>query len=178
MYLIARSKAGNQFLQEKFDQDGQNFEKNIVPKLFSKHLNMKTNKLEKKKFDIDLIAYNAEIIFVIEVKRWDFLRFFLTLRKKINEVERDLKGVVDGIKYTTKEGILTCKPRPSLLYKMKYIENNKENLGLPDVEVRSMVITRLYPPFREYKGCLFLSYEEISNDRIIELRNIYPPKHV
>ena len=50
--------------------------------------------LKTRKLEIDLVAFNDDVIFVCEIKRWDFKKFF-GHRNNIEYVSRDLKGIID-----------------------------------------------------------------------------------
>lgn len=74
--------------------------------------------------------------------------------------ERDLKGIVDGVKYTNE------KPRsiPCLISKIEFIKKNLARWNLDkikDLNIKEMVITRSYPPLKEYKTINFISIEQI-----------------
>lgn len=99
----------------------------------------------------------------MEVKAWDIKPFFESRRIHIYR-ERDLKGVVDGLKYTCGEP----KQIPSLLEKITYVKNNlkeickKCSFNVAKIEeIKGIVVTKSFPPIKVYNGVKFISYEEI-----------------
>lgn len=159
LYYGAHSKHGKVELEKYFQKDGDDFEKLIVPNIF-KQLNLSPFHHKTKSLEIDLIVPLKTHILIVEVKRWDFKPFF-SHRKMINYIVRDLRGVVDGIKYTTKDGVLTEQKRVPIEEKVRYVYDNRKSLSLPLVTVSGLVITRFHPPIEEYKACHFISYEKI-----------------
>lgn len=165
LYIIARSNKGKKEILDFFNKDGPEFEKITVPELFRKKTNMQTKSFKDKKYQIDLIAYNNDLILVSETKRWEYKPFSMH-RSLQNYLTRDLIGIIEGRKYTTRNGVLSFREIPSLIEKVEFINKNKVSLSLPNVTVKGLVITRLYPPFRDHKNCLLRSYEEIDQSFI------------
>lgn len=127
--------------------------------------NNKKDRNKKNKLEIDSIARKENKIYVIETKMWDIGMRFIR-RKTHLQRERDLKGIINGFKYTMKDGIIVIKKKPSFLMKIDYVKQNLKTL-YPDHErinsVEGLIITRSYPPITEYKGVKIVSFEEISN---------------
>ena len=91
-------------------------------------------------------------------------RFSSLIEENNREMQRirDLKGIVDGIKYRTKNGKLVEKKIPSLLDKICYIKNRQHPINLTNVElVVGLIILRNYPPISEYKGVKIMNIDEI-----------------
>ena len=146
------------------------FEKKVVPETLKKNgFEVKNNITDNPKnptLEIDSVALKNNLLYVVETKIWDLKPFYE--HKKIHEfMKRDLKGIVDGKKYTTKNGELTSKEIPSLLSKIQYVENNLDSL-CPKyhkniTEIRGLIITKSHPPVNLYKNVVIISYDGIKN---------------
>lgn len=142
------------------------FEKEEVPnKLKENGFKVRLNITRKSKLQIDSIARKENKVYVIETKQWDIGILFIRNKTHLQR-ERDLKGIVNGFKYRTKDGIIFVEKKPSLLMKIDYVKQNLKNL-CPDHEkitsVEGLIITRSYPPITEYKGVKIVSVEEVGN---------------
>lgn len=159
------------------------FEKIDVPKKFHDNgFNVRINIENKNALEIDTIAWNSSTLYVIESKIWDVKPFF-EHRRVHTYRERDLKGIVDGLKYTGEK----AKPIPSLIDKIDYVKNNigqiffrnKEESNFSDyagidynniTEVVGVIITKSYPPIKEYKNVAMMGFNEI--DELSEKKNV------
>ena len=162
------------YYNDLFNQETQRlsdiFEKKIVPETFRKKgFNVKTNITDKPKnptLEIDSIAFKNNLLYVVETKMWNIKPFYD--HKKIHEfMKRDLKGIVCGKKYTTKNGELTINEIPSLLSKIQYVGDNLNTL-CPDhyekiTAVRGLIITKSHPPINLYKNIAIISSDGIKN---------------
>jgi hypothetical protein len=113
---------------------------------------------------IDGLAGKEGVVFVVEVKSWGLTTFY-EHKNKHQYLERDLKGVVDGIEYTTKDDKLCEKKIPSLLEKIKYVENKMHDHGFdPTVfqVVKGVIVVEDFPPLDEYKGIRMIGLQDIS----------------
>jgi hypothetical protein len=144
------------------------FEKVEVPnKLKENGFKVIINKTDRKKstLEIDSIAWKENKIYVIETKMWDTRIFFVHKQTHLQR-ERDLKGIVDGIEYRMRSNVIVEKEKPSLLIKIDYVKENLKDL-CPDYEkitsVEGLIITRSYPPIKDYKGVKIIGFEEINN---------------
>ncbi|MFC2142949.1 hypothetical protein ACFLQN_00960 [Candidatus Aenigmatarchaeota archaeon] len=151
-----RSKKGKLFenhaVKKEFEENGFEYIPNIQ------------DNPKKPSLEIDGVAYNDDVVYVCEVKNWKIKPFFEQLRVH-NHILRDLKGVVEGKEYTTKDGVLIAKKRPSLLKKIEYIKNNmkKHEIKCKDQRIEGLVITSLNPLMKDYKDVKFISIDEIKN---------------
>lgn len=103
------------------------------------------------------------MLHVVEVKEWGLTTFYEHKNKHL-QLERDLKGIVDGIKYTTKDRELQQKKIPSLLEKMEYVRKNMEKHGFSPSEfttVKGVIVIEDFPPIGEYKGIRMISVEDV-----------------
>jgi len=158
------------FYKNLFDKERRRisdiFEKDDVPAELEKNsFKTKKNITDKKKssLEIDTLTWRSHSLYVVETKIWDIRPFFEY--KNVHQYqERDLKGIVDGFKYTTKDGKLEKKKIPSLKSKIEFIKNNLARF-CPEheeiKEVKGLVITKRYPPIKKYKGVKFISFSEI-----------------
>ena len=81
-------------------------------------------------------------------------------------LERDLKGMVDGIKYTAKKGRLVGKKIPSLLDKIQYVTSNMQRHGFDPVEyriVQGVILIEDFPPINEYKGIKIIGLGDVQS---------------
>jgi hypothetical protein len=147
---------------------GEDFEKREVPNKFkSLGFNVCPPIKDKKKatLEIDGLVWKKDILYVIECKIWDIKPYFEHRRIHLHR-ERDLKGIVDGKSYTTKNNRLVEKDVPSLAEKVSFIKENLDNF-CPDYsqikEVKGLIITKSYPPIKEYKDVKIKAYEEIES---------------
>lgn len=166
------------YYKDLFNKETQrlsdNFEKIKVPSCFyNSGFNVRRN--IKKSLEIDTIAWNNDILFVVETKIWDVKSFF-EHRRVHGQRERDLKGIVDGIKYTNQKQ----KNIPSLITKIDYIKQNINKIlseyhsidEFPDYEtidhnkikeIKGLIVTRSYPPIKSYKDVIMIGFNEIQN---------------
>jgi len=149
--------------RKAIQKHSDDFEKKIVPeRLIELGFKVISNYQDKKNasLEIDQIAWKGEKLFVIETKVWDLKPFF-EHRRIHNYRERDLKGVVDGKKYSTIDGQERIKDIPSLLDKINHVKTN-----LPEIceehksikEFVGIVITKSHPTIKDYKEVRFLSF--------------------
>ncbi len=89
---------------------------------------------------------------VVEVKEWGLTTFYEHKNKHL-QLDRDLKGIVEGIKYTTKDQKLRQKKIRSLPEKMEYARKNTERHGFNPSEfttVKGVIVIEDLPPAIEY----------------------------
>lgn len=163
-----------------FDRETQllsdQFEKIDVPKKFHENgFNVRVNIEKKDLLQIDTIAWDNNIIYVIETKLWD-VNIFFEHRRVHNQRERDLKGIVDGCKFTNE----IPKEIPSLIYKINYVKENFAKIlfdyeetqmfqdhdivvNNTDKEILGLIVTKSYPPTKEYKGIKMIGFKEIND---------------
>ena len=168
------------YYKKLFDNEKQllsdQFEKIDVPKKFHENgFNVRVNIEKKDLLQIDTIAWNNSTLYVIETKIWDVDNFF-EHRRVHNYRERDLKGIVDGYKYTNGEP----KEIPNLIDKINYVQSNfvevlckyKETQMFPDHDTIDnsiikktigVIITKSYPLIKEYNGVKMLGLNEIKD---------------
>lgn len=119
------------------------------------------NKTDKKNasLEIDGIATFKRKMVVIECKGWK-LRPFYEYKQRQDQLLRDIKGIVDGVKYTE------LKPRkiPSILEKTDFVKANMDIWGFDRKdfdEIEGLIILRGFPPISKYKSVHVLSVKDI-----------------
>ena len=133
--------------------------KRIGYKVISSYTDKKNASLQ-----IDQIAWKNDKLIVIETKIWDIKPFFEHIN--IHEhIKRDLKGIVDGKKFTIKDGVLTEKKVRSLIDKIRHVGKNISEI-CPDFEnikkISGAVITNLRPTLNEYREIKFRGFSRIN----------------
>jgi len=156
----------NDLFNKAIEKHSEYFEKELVPEKLEE-LGFKVIKDYKDKknasLQIDQIAWKGEKLFVIETKVWDLKPYFE--HRRIHEHrERDLKGIVDGKKYSKINGKERVKNIPSLLNKINYVKSHlpkicDEHKSIKDIE--GIIITKSHPIIKQYKGIRFLSFSDL-----------------
>jgi len=158
----------DELFKEEIDKNSKHFEEELVPnQLEQLGFKVKPNISDKKNqtLQIDQIAWKDKTVYVIETKVWDLKPYF-EHRRIHNYRERDLKGVVDGKKYSTIDGEERIKDIPSLLSKIKYVKEHISELCADYksiVEFKGVVVTKSYPTIKEYKNVTFLGFGNLKN---------------
>lgn len=167
----------NNLFNEETQLLSANFEKVEIPRRFYDNgFNVRMNlKKHKNSLEIDTIAWNNDILFVVETKIWDVKPFFE--HRNVHEYrKRDLEGIVDGTKYTRE------KPKriPNLIEKVTYVEQHIQDIlskyhsidEFPDhktvdynniKEIKGLIVTRSYPPIKSYKNVIIIGLNEIQD---------------
>lgn len=150
-------------LKKEFDEEtakrGKEFEI-ITRKIFEKHgFKYFKNIIKKNKMEIDGIAVRDDYCFVIEVKG-KIIPILSMEQTRRATLRRDLKGIVDGYKYTHK----IRKKKPSMIEKMEHVKQNYEKFGMSDrdkMNFHGVVVTRFYQGLPEYNDVKFITYDEL-----------------
>lgn len=124
-----------------------------------------TDRPKKPNLEIDGLAGKSGVLYVVEVKEWGLTTFYEHKNKHL-QIERDLKGIVDGTKYTTKHRKLQQRKIPSLLDKMEYIRENMQKHGFNPSEfkaVEGVIVIEDFPPISEYKGIRIIGLGDVSS---------------
>lgn len=143
------------------------FERNQVKEIFEKNNFQYIPNITDKKdpsLEIDGIAVKQSKCYVVECKGWR-LGKFVDEKQNRDQIIRDLKGIVIGEKYTTKNQSLMIEKKPSLKKKVDYIKNNQQKFiyNNSPLEIVGLIVTIGYPPIREFNGIKMISLEEIEN---------------
>jgi len=112
---------------------------------------------------IDGLAGKTGVLYVVEVKGWGLTPFY-EHKKRHEYLTRDLKGVIDGVEYTTRNGKLTCRTKPSLLEKIEYARGKMQEHGFdPTIHrsVKGVVVIEDFPPMDQYKGIRIVGLRDV-----------------
>lgn len=105
----------------------------------------------KNPMEIDGLAISDSHVYVIEIKGWGIKR--LIEDKSAEDILiRDIKNSIFGYHYVARNKKL--KKTVSLLNKVKYVENNRQNLDIPSSsKISGLLIINEHAPFSECAGC-------------------------
>jgi hypothetical protein len=135
---------------EAFSQAGYRYFSNLTDK---KHPSM----------EIDGIATRNREMWVVEVKGWGIKTYF-EHKERQDWLMRDLKGVIEGWKYTTIGGTQRREKKVSLSEKVKFVKKNMSIWGFRQDDydtVNGVIVIRDYPPTRECAGIQIRSVNEV-----------------
>ena len=159
IYILLHAILHKDLLDKETSLRSKEFEKTETKQMFEalgfQYFPNLKDKKKKPTLEIDGIATCQNVLFVIECKDWGISTFY-DHKNKQRYLERDLKGVVDGCKYTheRKEKIV------GLSYKASFVKNNMQIWGLNPSDydiVKGIIVMRDYPPITEYKGIRIIS---------------------
>jgi hypothetical protein len=124
-----------------------------------------SNLTDKKQpsMQIDGIAMRNREMWVVEVKGWRTGRYF-EHRKRQDWLVRDLRGIIDGWKYSTIRGTQRREKKVSLLEKLEFVKRNMSIWGFDPSNydsVEGAIAIKDYPPISLYKGIKILSVEDV-----------------
>lgn len=146
-----RSKKFEERIQIEFEKKGYDYQKNIK------------DRERKSSLEIDGVASKNGKCYVIESKARRLPTLVEEKQRRFQSI-RDLKGIVDGIKYSTKNGKLEKKMIPSLLNKIEFVKTNPEQCKINKSTIQNyqgLIITIDYPWILEYKGVKIISINQI-----------------
>lgn len=145
-----RSKKFEQKIQKEFEKNGYKYFPNIIDK--------KNSTLE-----IDGIAVRKNHCIIIEVKA-KRLPTLVEENKRRDQTVRDIKGIIDGKKFSTKDGKENWKKIPSILEKIDYVKENKKLIGIKDINVdkfSGIIVTLNYSWISEYKNVKIITHTRL-----------------
>jgi len=128
---------------------------------FVYHLNL-TDKTHPS-MEIDGIAVRKREMLVVEVKGWGIGTYF-EHKERQEWLIRDLKGIVDGWKYSTIAGEERKERKVSLLEKIKFVTRNMLIWGFDPGNydsVEGAIVIKDYPPISLYNGIKIVSVEDV-----------------
>lgn len=125
------------------------------------------NLTDKKQpsMEIDGIATRNREMWIVEVKGWGIGTYF-EHRKGQDWLVRDLKGIVDGLKYSTIDGIRRRQRKVGLLEKVEFAKASMSIWGFNQDDydaVNGVIIIRDYSPISEYKGIKIRSVNQVDS---------------
>jgi hypothetical protein len=113
-----------------------------------------TDRPKNPHLEIDGLAGRNGILFVVEVKGRGLTKFY-EHKNKHEELKRDLAGIVDGLKFSTRKGRLLSKKIPSLTEKIAYARENMQKHGFSPSEfatVKGVIVIKDFPPIENTKA--------------------------
>ncbi|OGH05746.1 MAG: hypothetical protein A2W22_02350 [Candidatus Levybacteria bacterium RBG_16_35_11] len=162
IYIFLHSIVYKDMFDAETEKRSKAFENEEVKKKFETiNWTYFPNLKDKKQpsIEIDGIATFKRKILVVECKGWT-IRPFYEYAKIQGYLIRDIKGIVDGEKFTGEE----LKKIPSLLEKVSFVRDNMSIWGLSPSdydEINGIIVMRGSPPIKEYKGIQILSINNI-----------------
>jgi hypothetical protein len=162
IYILLHAIVYKDLFDRETEKRSKEFEKNEVKIAFENMgWNYAPNKIDKKKpsLEIDGIAVSQRQIIVVECKGWKLSPFYERENAQ-SYLERDIKGVVDGQKFTSGK----ARKIPSLVEKIEFVRTNMAMWGYKPKdfdEVIGLIVTRSFPPISQYKGIQILSIKDI-----------------
>jgi hypothetical protein len=144
------------------------FEKKIARDEFEKlGYNYIASVADKRKvsLEIDGLAIKDERCYVIECKSWR-LRPLLESCRWREQTIRDLKGIIEGKKYTFDENTKTKKitKKPSIIEKISFVKNNLDRWNLTNkvTQVIGLILLADFSPVSELDGIKIISINQIA----------------
>jgi len=137
---------------EAFSEAGYRYHSNLTDK-------------KQPSMQIDGIAMRNRELWVVEVKGWRTRRYF-EHRKIQDWLARDLRGIIDGWKYSTIGGTQRREKKVSFLEKLDFVKRNMSIWGFRREDydaVNGVIIIRDYPPMSEYEGVKIRSVNEVGS---------------
>jgi hypothetical protein len=163
IYILLHAITYKKLLDKETEKRSKEFEKQEVKQNFQNiGWTYLTNKIDKKKssLEIDGITFFGRRLLIIECKGWT-LKPFYEYKKLQTYILRDIKGIVDGKKYTADKP----KKVPSLIEKIEFVKNNLSmfDLNKNDFDdINGLIVLRTFPPISEYKGINIISVRAIT----------------
>lgn len=146
------------------DRRAKKFEQGIN-KLFKEHGFRCYGNYMANKMEIDCIAVKENYCFIIESKGKRLST--LSLETNIQEqMIRDMKGVVDGREFTTKDGVIIQKQIPSLTEKLEFVKQNYKEFGIQDFDKTifgGVIVSMSYPWILEYKNVRLITDDDLKD---------------
>jgi len=162
IYVFLHAVITKELFEKEQAKKGKEFEKQVQD-VFEKNGYAYIPNVENKYLEIDGIAIKNSKCFVIEIKKYRLPTLVEESNRRKNTV-RDLKGIVDGKKYSAKDGELVEKKIPPLLEKIEFVKENIKKLGLTKFNIGSVdgvIVTIDYPWISEYKGVRMFAFNEV-----------------
>jgi uncharacterized Zn finger protein (UPF0148 family) len=165
IYILLHAIVYKSLFDEETVKRSKEFEKQEVKSIFQSigwtYLPNKTDR-KKASIEIDGIATFGRKMVIIECKGWKLKPFF-EYKMQQDHIIRDIKGIVDGEKYTHRKP----KKIPSLLQKIDFVKANMSTWGLNNKDfdiIEGLIVLRSFPPISEYKGIHVLSIKDVAKE--------------
>lgn len=163
IYILLHAIVYKELFDRETEKRSREFEKNEVKKEFeSIGWTYQANLRDKKQptIEIDGIATFRKEMLVIECKGWRSIRPFREYANIQKYIIRDIKGIVDGKKFTGE----VPEKIPSLNEKLCFVKNNMSIWGFNPLgydKITGIIVVRGFPPIEEYKEIRILSINDI-----------------
>lgn len=162
MYVFLHAVITKKSLGDETHNRSKKFEER-VERIFKEHGFQYYYYNKPKKMEIDGIAVKGNHCFVIEAKSKKPRTLGLEANVRASEI-RDMKGIVDGKKFTTKDNQTIEKIIPSLIKKLEFVKQNCKNFGIQDthkMKFCGIIVAMYYPWISEYKNVRIMTDEEL-----------------
>jgi hypothetical protein len=167
IYAILHASITKSLFDAETERLSSIFENNKVKSEFERcgysYINNQIIKYTSGQMEIDGIAVKDRICYVIECKSWRFPPF-VEEKTKAEQIVRDLEGIIEGKKFTTRNGVLQYERIRSLPEKVSFVSMNRHRFRPDDVEIKEvsgLIITHHPPPISTYKGVRIISLSQI-----------------
>ena len=166
MYILLHAILTKDLFDRETQRRGYLFEKRVkeeFEKFKFSYLPNQTDAKKKSTLEIDGISLKNNFCYVVECKK-HLLPTLVEESQRRSQIVRDLKGVVDGKKYTTRDGKTIAREIPSLPTKVKFVAENLKQFNLNEkTKIQGLIVTMDYPFIYEYKGIKIISLNQISD---------------
>jgi hypothetical protein len=162
VYVLLHAIISKDLFEKEQSKRGSEFEKQ-VQELFENNGFIYKPNIKTKHLEIDGIAIKNSKCYIIEVKKYRLPTLVEEKNRRENTI-RDLKGIVEGKKFSFKDGNLGERITPSLQEKIDFVTNNFSKVELEQYNIelfKGLIITIDYPWISEYKGIDFFAFNEI-----------------
>lgn len=171
MYVLLHAIITRDLFIAETNRRGKIFEERVKGKFetlgFSYMPNVKDDP-KQPTLEIDGIAVKNEKCFVIECKN-SRLPLIVESSEARTIMIDDLKGIVDGYKRELRDGQRVKTPVKKLTEKVAFVKNHLTQLGINETitDIRAIIITRDIPLMDTYDGIEIVSFDEISQEKLV-----------
>jgi|APSaa5957512535_1039671.scaffolds.fasta_scaffold08134_5 hypothetical protein len=164
-YIFLHAVITKKIFDAETEKRSKEFEQKIKTTFENQDFKYFPNILDKKNatMEIDGVGVKTNHCIIVEAKA-KRLPTLIEENTRRRQVIRDVKGVVDGIKYSTKNRQEIKKKVPSLLEKIEYVKQHKILFGIDDVnkiKFTGVIVTLNYSWISEYKKIQIITYEQL-----------------
>jgi len=167
IYLLLHPVLYKQIFDQETQKRSHEFERQEVERKFRElgfdYLPNVKDRDKNPTLQIDGVATRQTSMYVVECKVWDLKPLYYHQWRQ-QDLERDLKGIVDGLSYEMKNGKRQSDRKVSLLHKIDFVKKNMKNMGFDPAlhtEIQGLVVIRASPPIHDYKGVRVVSFKQL-----------------
>lgn len=146
VFVLLHAIISKDLFEKEQSKRGSEFEKQ-VQRIFENNGFIYKPNTKTKRLEIDGIAIKNSKCYIIEIKKYRLPTLVEEKNRRGNTI-RDLKGIVEGKKFSFKAGNIVVKRIPSLLEKIDFVTKNLSKLELEQHKIESfkgLIITIDYP---------------------------------